>query len=267
MIINRKLADQYQQYFKVVNAQSQEMREAAYQLRYQVYCQEFGYERGEDFPKHRERDEFDDQSYHCLLIHKPTGTAIGYLRLIVGDKSNGSLHMPIEIHCSQSIDQEKFSLRNLDKNTAGEFSRFVVLSKFRRRKGDERKPYNFRDRQDEREKMQVQRRIAYPIIPLSLSVAGFALIRQSALDYGLAMMEPRMAYMLKRYGIIFKRIGDLVDYHGRRAPYLLLQEETLSRLSPEIDGLLGVIGDELKGGEQPSAHLSEPSPNACRLVQ
>lgn len=240
---NSGTVDHYKKYFRMVHADSDKHRHEAYDLRFQVFCQEFGYHfKGADYLNKIERDEYDDQAQHCLLIHKPSNRAIGYIRLIIAEKRGVAEHLPIEFYCN-SIDKEKFDFDKLGGKKLGEFSRLAVIPIFRRRKSDEPKPYSFASDADFG--TEEERRCHLPVISLSLSLAGFAMTLQNGIDYGVALMEPRLVFLLKRYGILFNEIGRIMDYFGPRAPYLLQIQETLGRLNADARSLLAVIHEEL----------------------
>ena len=59
----------------MVVANTQDLREAAFALRHEVYCREFGFEpvRADGL----ERDVHDDRAHHYLISHVPTGAWAG----------------------------------------------------------------------------------------------------------------------------------------------------------------------------------------------
>ena len=60
----------------------------------------------------------------------------------------------------------------------------------------------------------------------------------AGLDGVFAMMEPRLARHLRRFGIIFQQMGDVVDYHGPRAAFYISRKTLLTYLEPEVKKLL-----------------------------
>src|SRR5437762_7954441 len=64
------LHDIYEDTFKLVRATTQELKEAAYRLRYQVYCVEQPFENPAEHPQGMETDAYDRHSVHTLLIHR-----------------------------------------------------------------------------------------------------------------------------------------------------------------------------------------------------
>ena len=229
----------------MICADTNELLWQEYQLRYQVYCEEFGFEKKENFPAHVETDAYDNYAKHCLLIHKPSDRVIGCLRLIVKDTNRDSFLLPIEEHCN-TIDSKKFDFSKLKRKRLGEYSRFTVLADFRRRKTDHYMPV---DSYTSKANVMIhqERRMTYPIIPLSLCLVGLVMGAESKLDHGLAIMESGLAALLKRSSIHCKQIGGLMDYHGPRAPYEILLLKSILLLSEERKALTRAIANDLGG--------------------
>ena len=77
------LGDLYNRYFDVVPAHTPDLLEAAYALRYQVYCVEHAFEDPAQQIGEREIDRYDEHSVHAVLIAKNTGEVVGCVRLIL----------------------------------------------------------------------------------------------------------------------------------------------------------------------------------------
>jgi N-acyl amino acid synthase of PEP-CTERM/exosortase system len=67
----------YGKYFSVVLADTPMLMEEVYRLRYQVYCNEQGFERPDDHASGLETDGYDHHSVHAALIHRDTGQVCG----------------------------------------------------------------------------------------------------------------------------------------------------------------------------------------------
>ena len=78
-----RLLDVYHSYFDCLSADSSELLEEAFKLRYQVYCVENAYEDPAENPNGLEVDEYDYHSVHSVLIHRPTGLVAGTVRMIL----------------------------------------------------------------------------------------------------------------------------------------------------------------------------------------
>ena len=69
------LGEGFRKYFQVEPAFSDELRNAVYSIRHEVYCEELGFEPVR--PDRRETDEYDRHSLHCLLYRHAEGALIG----------------------------------------------------------------------------------------------------------------------------------------------------------------------------------------------
>ena len=101
---------------------TQELKEAAYRLRYQVYCVENSYERPDEQMGGRETDLYDDRSVHALLIHKRSGAVAGTVRVILPEADTQGLSLPIKV-VTDSHHREL--LRRLPYSQTAEISRFA----------------------------------------------------------------------------------------------------------------------------------------------
>src|SRR5579875_3363122 len=77
------LLAQHNRYFSTVLADSPGLLEAAHAMRFQVYCLERQFENAEEHPDGLEKDEYDSHAVQGVLFHRPTGAAIGSVRLIL----------------------------------------------------------------------------------------------------------------------------------------------------------------------------------------
>lgn len=235
------ITESYEKYFYVVRADTEELRQHAYRVRYEVYCKEFCYEPAQNYPDQMESDEYDEQAWHCVLMHKPSKSAAGCVRLIRPCKDGPTALLPFERCCSQAVDRQVFDLSAMARDSFSEISRLAVLPAFRRRKTDEKRPISFPDRKI----LEASGRDAFPLISISLSMGMTSMFLSSGLKYAFSMMEPRLTRMLKRYGIIFKQIGDVMDHHGMRGPFVIERSEVLPNLSPDLRSLLDIIHRQL----------------------
>ena len=76
------LAESLDRYFKIEMARSEEQKKLAYGIRYRVYCEEFKYEAVDLFPDKLEKDEYDQNSRHCSIIHRSSGLSAACVRMV-----------------------------------------------------------------------------------------------------------------------------------------------------------------------------------------
>lgn len=245
-MINFSLADLFQTHFDIVPADQEHMLDKVFRIRHQVYCEELGYE------PHRtnqlEQDEFDKNSIHCLLLHKPSQTYVGCVRLILADGKLPELGFPFEQVCGKSLHWTFDKSGETSRKRYGEISRLAITSDFRRPRNDvngDGRRANPDARDDDAKRL-------FPSIALGLYLAITAMGLSKGLDGVFAMMEPRLARQLRRFGIHFQQIGEAVEHRGARAPYFISRNSLLDNLKQECRMLLGKIQDCIT---VPQAHV------------
>jgi N-acyl amino acid synthase of PEP-CTERM/exosortase system len=193
--------NRFDAYFKLVSANTRELIETAFALRYQVYCIEREFEDPSQQAGRLETDEYDHHAIHSLIIHRPQAAAIGTARLILPQARPNSL--PIQ----QLLKKNGLNAADYFPNEfAAEISRFAISKVFRRQSfGATASSEGKRDRHSN-----------LPLLGLTQ-----ILLRQSielGVEYWGAVMEPQLLRMLALIGIRFQPVGPLVSYHGLRQP-------------------------------------------------
>jgi N-acyl amino acid synthase of PEP-CTERM/exosortase system len=223
------------QYFELVHCDTDELRMQAYQLRYQIYVLETGYERVADCrlvedrqgrAVYLEQDEFDARSDHFLLKHRRTGLYAATARLILPSPLDIAAPYPIELHCplDQPINDAGVRTR------LGEISRFAVSKEFKRRIG-EMDTLSGVAENVENYFGNDERRVV-PHISLGLIAAVMRMVEQHHITHCYAVMEPALVRLLSRFNLNFNRIGPDVEYHGIRVPCLATRDKVLSNHVP-----------------------------------
>lgn len=227
----KTLVESFENYFSVDFAVTPEQKRKIFNIRYNVYCNEFNYQSPEDYPDKQEIDEFDDHSLHCLITHKNSGTPAGCVRLVPTTGINSNSLLPFEKHCAESLDYEFIKDLHLERQTVCEISRLAVDGIFRRRTGETLTRFgdvlSFTD--------QEQR--TFSLIAVAGFLASTALTELSGRTNVFAMMEPFLPRLLKRSGILFQRAGNDIDYHGIRAPYFIKTQSALDNMAPDLKTL------------------------------
>lgn len=177
----------------------EQVREAK-QLRYKVYCEERGFEQGEDGI---EQDEFDANARHVLVRSRVTGAVFGTVRLVLA-RTDGEPAFPMQRVC------EPWVLAPLPACATAEISRFALT----------------RDRTG--------------LSPEAAAVSRLFLIRglvQASGELGLthwcAIMERTLLRLLRATAIHFLSVGPTVEYHGTRQPAIFTLADGLDRMRRE----------------------------------
>lgn len=236
------LIEDFVRYFRVELVTTKEQLKLAYGVRYRVYCEEFNYEAINLFPEEMEMDGFDKQSLHCLIIHKATERVAGCVRLVPVDKKYENGLLPLEKFCSESLDSNLIDSFHLERDTICEISRLAVDTAFRRRPGEEATRFGGVDSIDCTKKEQR----TFSLIALSAFLAGGALTCITNKTNVFAMMEPFLPRLLKRAGIVFKKVGEDVDYHGVRAPYFVTPQSVMENIQSDIKDLYHWVYEQVE---------------------
>jgi N-acyl amino acid synthase of PEP-CTERM/exosortase system len=232
-----KLTTSFKKYFKVIVADTPELRDEVYRIRYDVYCRELQYECPENYPSGLEQDAYDSHSYHCLLLHRPSRQFAGCVRLVYNDPENLQSLLPFEAKCADTLFGSCTNTLLPHRSEFGEISRIAIPENFRRRKMDAGSPIG--DTNVPPVAQQEQRR--FPYIPLGLYLAAAAAGLELGLNGVFAMMEPRLVRHLQRFGIVFEQVGDIIEYRGKRAAFYIDREGLYNNMTPPIKNLLDII--------------------------
>lgn len=235
--------------FDVVNANTPELIDEAYKLRYQVYCEEKGYEDAEQFPDGREYDEFDHRAAHSLIRHRESGLFVGVVRLVLPHRTDPSQVLPTELHSPLDAHPE---LSKLPRHLIGEISRLSVSKTFRRRINEDSMITDIgRDAgPDTTIHPRFDRRFL-PYITVGLIVALIQMCRDHGIRYCYAVMEPTLLRLLGRFGINFQTIGQPIEHRGVRIPSFFSGADLVEmmRKRPDIWALLNT--ETTYGSEKP----------------
>lgn len=233
------ICEEFNEYFKIILALTPKQQDESFRIRYEVFAKEFGWE-----PKNKEemeKDEFDSYSLHCLIYHKRTNSPAGSLRLVMPDQGVINQNAPFQKHCQDNISADRFNFSILNSASYGEASRLAVLSSFRRRKDEDKNAIPILDQP----KIPNSGRRHFPHIAMGLYLTGVSIVDLASIDYVFAMMEPRLARHLKRFGVMFNQGSEIMDYHGKRALYYIPREDFTRHLPPDVKELYLSIRDSI----------------------
>ena len=240
--VELSIAESFDMYFRVLVATDKMLANEAFSIRYQVYCQELGWEPSNDAGL--ETDGYDAQSIHCLLQHKRTGAFAGCVRVV---KTSTSEHAPFEDNCLDSIKKDVIDMSTIERGQFAEISRLAVPETFRRRPNEKKIPFVIETEMKANDYSMAERR-NFPNIAIGLYLASIACVDKMQLDYVFVMMEPRLRRHLTRFGLPFNQGGEVMDYHGSRALFYLPKEELTKNFSDSISELYELIYTSVSKG-------------------
>lgn len=212
LVVHSPFQDYFQQSFQIVLADTNQLVEEVFRLRYRVYCEELNYENCEAFPDGMERDSYDRRAVYCLLKHRASNSFVGCVRVLLSDPKHLEAKFPFEQFLGSS--SLNFDLPALPRQAICEVSRLAIISEFRRQKGAVGRAADVQLTEVER--------FLLPSLPLGLYLAATSVALELGIDNAFAMMEGRLARHLQRFGLYFQQVAPLTDYHGMRAPFRIL---------------------------------------------
>lgn len=233
------IAEHFTQFLEPQIAVNSLLKEEAFKIRHNVYCEELGFEKVKEGGL--EKDEFDEQSIFSLIKHKPSSIYTSCVRMVRVEKE-GQL-LPIEKFCLDSITDEKLHPSRFNRKEICEISRLAVTADFRRRKTDQFKGSGTGVIQ-ESSYSEVELR-CFPFIAIGLYMSSAIMAAGTGIRHVYVMMEPRLARSMKFVGIKFQQLGEPIDYHGLRAPYYITPAEFYSNLSPGFKNLYKAIEHDI----------------------
>jgi N-acyl amino acid synthase of PEP-CTERM/exosortase system len=225
----------FSQYFDLVPALEQEACQIAFRIRHDVYCRDLGYEPVRE--DGLETDEYDRHSLHCILrTAGPEKVPVGCVRIVLARPEDPSYPLPFERTCAATLDRSIIDPARVPRERVTEVSRLAVVSRFRRRKGEENKPISIGD-----EDFGTIVRARFPFIPVGLYLGSIALSLHHGIDHLFMLTEPRLALHFRKIGFVIDQIGGPVEHRGTRIPSLLRARETVDGLRANLRSMYGVI--------------------------
>jgi N-acyl amino acid synthase of PEP-CTERM/exosortase system len=182
----------------------------AFELRYQVYCEECRFLPASDYPQRRESDEHDARSAHFCAFNL-RDELVGYVRLVRPD-DHGSF--PFQQHSRAVLE----GMALAPAQESAEISRLMLRQDYRRRSTD---LLSGPVPEEESDAEQRKRRDHSPQILLSLYRSMYAFSVEHHIRYWYAAMERSLARILTRMSFPFRQLGPQTDYYGPVAAYLM----------------------------------------------
>jgi N-acyl amino acid synthase of PEP-CTERM/exosortase system len=224
----------FHNHFEMLPVTTEELKEAAYRLRYRIYCLELSAWESSVFPDGMEKDEFDDTSDHYLVVHKKSGTYAAHTRLILPNPTDPNLPFPVEIHSQIEPDNP---LSKVSRVNIAEASRFCVCNAFKRRQGEYNSVAGVTNNIEQYLLDQDRERRTYPHIMIALLNCLLRMSENHNITHWYAFMEPGLIRLMGILGIKFIIIGPSTLYHGLRYPCCIGVSDLLAgakRKSPEL---------------------------------
>ena len=233
------LSRAYYNIFKVVRANTPTLMDEVHKLRYQIYCVENPFENAGEHPDGRERDRYDVNSMHHLLIHRASGLAVGTVRMVLPNEEDLHRSFPIQAVCPD-IEALK---RPLHIRRASEISRFCISREIRKRIEDDPKYASVHvPGALESENEYSTRRIIYHAM-LGLMRACIDVVQERGIDTTYLICEPALLRIFNKLSVAFTPVGPMVNYHGQRQSVIMNDVEVLEHAQRNNPAIWAILSD------------------------
>jgi len=236
----KNITKSFLDYFDMVPATTDALKDAVYRLRYQVFCLEAGVFDAKQYPDGLEKDEYDAHSRHYLIRHRKTGIYAATTRLILRDPKDVARPFPIERYCR--FDRPDL-LDKIPRDRMAEVSRFCVSRYFKRRPGEPGTVTGISVEKRLRQLVSEDERRTWPHLTLALIACLHKINVTHNTTHWYAMIEPSLFRLLGLLGIEFTPIGPLTECYGKRQPCIIKVPEYLDRVKKKNRHIWDMLTD------------------------
>lgn len=240
-----QLKQNFDQFFEIMPATTDALREQVFRVRHRVYCEELQWEPVR--PNGLESDDYDEQSLHILLRSRHLDEFVGCIRLIRCSEYFPSNPLPFEQACAETLDHRLMENLALGRDNIAEVSRLAVDSRFRRRQGEQHRPVAISD--DDYGNL---RRPRFPYIPVGLYLGMLEAARLHGIDTLFMLTEPWLAGHFRRLGVRLEPIGGPIEHRGQRIPSMLSVPVTIRSLHLLVRPLFNGLAEKVRKDYQAS---------------
>lgn len=238
------LMKQFMREFSFKIATTQEDKEKALSLRHDVFIKELGYKMTDIENTELESDEYDASSVHCILIHKGSGRTAGCFRIVTTRTpgQDGFSKLPVEEHGNEGISHPNLHPSMFPREHVCEASRLAISKCFRHSSSQD-------DSHNSTPEPVVEPKGSedtYPLILVSLFLAAYSLAEILGNRHLYAMMSPTLPRLLRKSGFDFVRLGDTIEFHGKRNVFYINRSLAVSGMQHALYPLHHYIYQELE---------------------
>lgn len=189
IILGWLIKSRIETWYDIKKADTKQLQEECFKIRYKVYCEEKNFEDVNNFPNKMETDEYDEQSAHFLLYDKNLQKYIGTIRIIIPKENKPC---PVIKQHKKHIKQNICSKVDI----AWEISRIAVLKEHR----------------------SINKGVAGLI--LYLTSAAF-IMKQRKSTLCTFIMETKLKRKLASSGFPAIQVSDEFEHSGKRSIYII----------------------------------------------
>lgn len=235
------LGNIFKQYFEIVPAFSNALKNEVYRIRHQVYCEDLEFEpvRSDGL----ETDENDPYSLHLLMRSVKTGEFVGCTRIVRPRPEDPHYPLPFEKTCAATLDRSIVDPAKLSRHDIAEVSRLAVIAGYRRRKGESNTAVGISG-----EDFGTSNQPRFPFIPIGLYLATTELARLNEIDTVFVLTEERLASHFSKLGFNLQYIGSPIEHHGKRIPSMMSVSGTIRNMRANLRPLYQAIAADIEKG-------------------
>lgn len=244
-----RLHRNFQSYFRIIPALTDELKRESFHVRHQVYCQELGWEPPNE--AQQETDEFDPQAHHCLLQSVKDDSYVGCIRLVCPHPDHPNQPLPFQHACAQTLDPGKPDLNLQLRGAMAEVSRLAVVGRYRRRRHEQAQAAPISDSD-----YGNAERPRFPYIPVGLYMGMLELARRHDIEVLYLLTEPALAHHFNMLGGKLTPIGGPIEHRGTRVPFEMRVDEVIGGMNLLLRPLFRVICDDIEKGFKQSHYVA-----------
>lgn len=207
------VANDFSERYQILIANTNELRNDVYRLRYQVFCEQLGYDM--DQSDGLESDKYDPDSLHILLRERVSQTPVGCFRIVMPQRT-GHVWLPFDLYGVPHVDRSLFNWNHVNHARSIEVSRLALLTPSCRNtlsKGE-----------------------STPYLATALFYGVTAMIVRLNVENVFMVIEPSLGRLTSRFGIRLDQISPPFEYYGQRATFtttgLRMNAESLTLKTP-----------------------------------
>ena len=235
------LGNAFKQYFEIVPAFSDALKDEVYRIRHEVYCEDLKFEPTRS--NGHETDEHDANSLHLLMRSVKTNEFVGCTRIVRPLPENPNRPLPFETTCAATLDRSVIDPATLPRNCIAEVSRLAVIARYRRRRGEANSAVGISN-----EDFGTPKQSRFPFIPIGLYLGTTELARLNGIETVFVLTEERLANHFGKLGFSLQHIGGPIEHHGRRIPSMMSVSGTIDNMRSNLRPLLQTIKADIERG-------------------
>jgi len=232
----------FRKHYTIVPASTEILRDQAYRIRHEVYCEELRYE--PERPDRLESDKYDSHSLHCLISSTANqATSVGCTRIVLANPADPDAPLPFERISAATLDRSLVDPAKLQRGHIAEVSRLAVRSLYRRRKGEGQSAVALSD-----EDYGTGAQPRFPYISIGLYLAAVSLASRNGIDTLFVLTEPRLAAHFRKLGVDIRQIGEPVEHRGLRVPSMMDVQAIIRDLRHLLVPIWNAVNEDIDRG-------------------